>query len=64
MGNLLFQQAHHAVSHAKRVSSHGSSELPSAIDCAKNSLSSAFANSSDAEREQLYAMQSELHSLE
>lgn len=57
MGNPLFQQAKKAVAKAKEE------KTERAIAVAKNTLSSAFANASDAERKQLHDLQDELDAL-
>jgi hypothetical protein len=59
MGNQLFQQARKFVSLA--VQSEGDEQ---AIAKAKNALSSAYANSTRAEQEQLSEMQAELDQLQ
>lgn len=60
MGNRLFQEARVFVDFAKNCDSYHKSE---AVAKAKNSLSSAWANSTPAEQEQLHALQKELDSL-
>lgn len=62
MGNLLFQKAREAVELAKQASYGGNSQ--DAINVAKNALSSAYANSTTAEKEQLHALQDELDQLQ
>ena len=57
MGNKLFQEARKAVSQAKNVNPN---EQQMFILQAKNALSSAFANSTSAEQNQLSEMQAEL----
>jgi hypothetical protein len=57
MGNQLFQEAQRFVELAKSPPTSG---LDSAVAKAKNALSSAFANSTVAEQEQLQQMQQEL----
>lgn len=57
MGNKLFQEAQKAVELALNAEM---SERQTMILQAKNALSSAFANSTRAEQEQLNEMQSEL----
>ncbi|MCE4050439.1 MULTISPECIES: DUF3813 domain-containing protein [Bacillaceae] len=59
MGNRLFQEARQAVEMAK--SSGSDSEM---IAKAKNALSSAYANTTSAEQEQLSDLQKELEQLE
>jgi hypothetical protein len=61
MGNLLFQQARDAVTQAVQYSSAG--EQQELIAKAKNALTSAYANSSTAEKVQLSEMQEQLESL-
>lgn len=60
MGNKLFQQARDFVHIAKNAPP---SEKDVAIQRAKNSLSSAFANSNFAEQRQLQSLQTELDDL-
>lgn len=60
MGNRLFIEARNAVEQAKNATGSGQYD---AIDKAKNALSSAFANSTMAERRQLSQLQSELDQL-
>jgi hypothetical protein len=57
MGNQLFQEARRFVEMAK---SAGPAERDSAVEKAKNALSSAYANSTFAEQRQLQEMQNEL----
>jgi len=61
MGNKLFQQAHKFVDEALH-GHHPSKSDQEMMETAKNALSSAFANSTDAEREQLSELQTELES--
>ncbi|WP_028402562.1 DUF3813 domain-containing protein [Ectobacillus panaciterrae] len=61
MGNMLFQQARDAVTQAVQCSD--SAEQKSLTEKAKNALSSAYANSSTAEKTQLREMQQELQSI-
>ncbi|MBT2689009.1 DUF3813 domain-containing protein [Bacillus sp. ISL-47] len=56
MGNRLFQEARKYVDLAKNADSAGQAT----VSRAKNALSSAFANSTAAEQEQLSEMQQEL----
>jgi len=60
MGNQLFQQARDFVENAKRTDPLNRED---AIARAKNALSSAYANSTTAEKLQLRDMQAELDSL-
>jgi exonuclease VII large subunit len=65
MGNKLFQQAREAVQQAETTTNAmmGEAEYGNAtskIEIAKNNLSSAFANSTNAEKEQLQALQQRL----
>ena len=60
MGNQLFQEARRFVEMAKSASP---SDQQSAINKAKNALSSAYANSTIAEKSQLHEMQDELENL-
>lgn len=60
MGNLLFQEARRFVEMAV---SAGPGERESAVEKAKNALSSAYANSTIAEKNQLHEMQNELDKL-
>lgn len=61
MGNRLFQEARTAVQLAKSAQPE---EQTAAISSAKNALSSAYANTTDAEKEQLRSFQDELNSIE
>lgn len=56
MGNRLFQEARNNVELAKTADSAGQQT----VSRAKNALSSAFANSTSAEQQQLREMQEEL----
>lgn len=60
MGNLNLQEARRFVEMAK---SAGPAERGSAMEKAKNALSSAYANSTIAEKGQLHEMQNELDKL-
>jgi polyhydroxyalkanoate synthesis regulator phasin len=60
MGNQLFQEARRFVDMAKSASTNDQS---SAMEKAKNALSSAYANSTIAEQSQLHEMQDELDQL-
>ena len=60
MGNQIFQDARKFVELAKNS---GPREQPVAISKAKNALSSAYANSTIAEKEQLQDLQKELDGL-
>lgn len=60
MGNRLFQEARQFVEMAKNTTGSGQHEM---IMKAKNALSSAYANSTDAEKKQLREMQDELDQL-
>jgi hypothetical protein len=60
MGNRLFQDAQKFVNLAKSCTPD---EQHEAISKAKNALSSAYANSSMAEKEQLQGLQKELDTL-
>jgi hypothetical protein len=60
MGNQLFQEARRFVETAKAANP---ADLDSAIEKAKNALSSAYANSTVAEQAQLQQMQQELDQL-
>ncbi|MBO9128668.1 DUF3813 domain-containing protein [Bacillus sp. 165] len=60
MGNLLFQQARDAVTQASQCTSSEQQEL---VSKAKNALTSAYANSSTAEKVQLREMQEQLQNL-
>ncbi|WP_042356505.1 DUF3813 domain-containing protein [Bacillus rubiinfantis] len=60
MGNQLFQEARRFVEMAKSASPES---RESAVSKAKNALSSAFANSTFAEKRQLQDMQQELDQL-
>ncbi|MCQ6274343.1 DUF3813 domain-containing protein [Bacillus sp. V3B] len=61
MGNRLFQDARKFVDLAKNCEP---GEQPVVISQAKNALSSAYANSSTAEKEQLQDLQKELEGLQ
>ncbi|HAQ07369.1 MAG TPA: DUF3813 domain-containing protein [Bacillus bacterium] len=61
MGNRLFQEARKAVHLAKNAEP---AEQNAAISTAKNALSSAYANTTITEKEQLRAFQDELNSIE
>ena len=60
MGNILFQQARDFVNEAK---STDPLNRQGAVEKAQNALSSAYANSSEAEQQQLRNMQAELDAL-
>ncbi|QED47201.1 DUF3813 domain-containing protein [Cytobacillus dafuensis] len=60
MGNRLFQEARRSVDLAKTAEA---SQLETMMLQAKNALSSAYANSTRAEQEQLADMQRELDQL-
>jgi polyhydroxyalkanoate synthesis regulator phasin len=60
MGNQLFQEARRFVDMAKSASTN---DRQSAMEKAKNALSSAYANSTIAEQSQLHEMQDELDQL-
>lgn len=62
MGNKLFQLAKEAVHLAE--TSTNSAALQAQIDKAKNSISSAFANSTSAEQLQLQELQQRLDELQ
>ncbi|MCC3355561.1 DUF3813 domain-containing protein [Bacillus sp. REN16] len=65
MGNLLFQKARETVEIAKQASTGQSDpSFQDAISVAKNALSSAYANSTTAEKEQLRELQNELDQLQ
>lgn len=65
MGNQLFQKARESVALAKQVSNGTTSiDASRAYEVAKNALSSAYANSTNAEKEQLRIMQQELDQLQ
>ncbi|WLR53880.1 DUF3813 domain-containing protein [Mesobacillus subterraneus] len=61
MGNRLFQEARKAVQLAQTAEP---AEQSAAINTAKNALSSAYANTTMAEKEQLRSFQDELNSIE
>ncbi|MBJ8104072.1 MULTISPECIES: DUF3813 domain-containing protein [Bacillus cereus group] len=61
MGNLLFQQARDAV--ASAVSCSSGAEQQELVYRAKNSLHSAYAHSSTAEKVQLREMQEQLQNI-
>lgn len=60
MGNLLFQEARKWVDNAKNADQGSLQEV---MAKAKNALSSAYANSTPAEQQQLSQLQSELDQL-
>lgn len=60
MGNRLLQEARKWVAEAKNATGSGQYE---AIEKAKNALSSAFANSTLAQKKQLRELQKELDQL-
>ncbi|KAA0546494.1 DUF3813 domain-containing protein [Bacillus sp. BGMRC 2118] len=65
MGNQLFQKARETVAIAMQASSGNSSvDQQKSIDVAKNALTSAYANSTDAEKVQLRQMQDQLDQLQ
>lgn len=65
MGNRLFQKARETVEVAKLASAGQSdTSLQDAVSVAKNALSSAYANSTTAEKEQLRELQNELDQLQ
>jgi hypothetical protein len=65
MGNRLFQKARETVEIAKLANAGQSdASVDDAISVAKNSLSSAYANSTTAEKEQLRELQKELDQLQ
>jgi hypothetical protein len=64
MGNQLFQKARETVQLAKQAVNDQQPESEKAIAVAKNALSSAFANSTMAEKNQLYQLQNELDQLQ
>jgi hypothetical protein len=61
MGNRLFQEARKAVQLARTAEP---AEQSAAINTAKNALSTAYANTTMAEKEQLRSFQDELNSIE
>ncbi|MFX3624101.1 MAG: DUF3813 domain-containing protein [Ectobacillus sp.] len=61
MGNMLFQQARDAVT--KAVQCTDSAEQQELTAKAKNALSSAYANSTTAEKTQLREMQQQLEGI-
>ncbi|MCQ6280988.1 DUF3813 domain-containing protein [Bacillus sp. EB600] len=60
MGNQLFQEARRFVEMARTASP---ADRQTAMEKAKNALSSAYANSTIAEKSQLHEMQDELENL-
>ncbi|CAG9623446.1 DUF3813 domain-containing protein [Sutcliffiella rhizosphaerae] len=63
MGNQLFQSAREAVMNAIKGKQEPSSEQnENSMSIAKNAISSAYANSTDAEKVQLRELQEELFS--
>ncbi|ASB90147.1 DUF3813 domain-containing protein [Bacillus sonorensis] len=64
MRNELFQMAKAAVREAETMANSAESgEREKAIERAQNALSSAYANSTDAERSQLHDLQDQLDRL-
>jgi hypothetical protein len=64
MANRLFQQARQFVELAKEAASEGNkTEQLSAAEKAKNALSSAYANTTTAEQQQLRELSNELEQL-
>ncbi|QGQ44638.1 DUF3813 domain-containing protein [Metabacillus sediminilitoris] len=64
MGNQLFQQARESVAYAHSVATGNvQGDKYEAIIKAKNALSSAFVNSTEAEREQLREFQQVIESI-
>ncbi|KAA6453339.1 DUF3813 domain-containing protein [Bacillus swezeyi] len=64
MRNELFQMAKTAVQEAETVANTAeASEQMKAIERAKNAVSSAYANSTDAERRELHTLQEQLDKL-
>lgn len=61
MGNRLFQEAKRSVDMAVNASPTDQATL---VEKAKNALSSAYANSTRAEQEQLAGMQQELDAIQ
>ncbi|RSK29274.1 DUF3813 domain-containing protein [Bacillus sp. HMF5848] len=62
---MLFQKANEAVGIAEQAAAGQSDvSVDQAISVAKNALSSAFANSTFAEKEQLHSMQDRLDQLQ
>ncbi|MDX8364516.1 DUF3813 domain-containing protein [Cytobacillus sp. IB215665] len=59
MGNQLFQQAREAVQLAEQAA-----QSEDAVSAAKNALSSAYANSTIAEKKQLRELQNRLDNLQ
>lgn len=64
MGNRLFQEARQYVQLAVEASSSGSEDTQQTIQRAKNALSSAYANTTTAEQQQLRQLQDELNQLQ
>ncbi|MFT4417133.1 DUF3813 domain-containing protein [Fredinandcohnia humi] len=65
MGNPLFQKARETVALAKQASTgQSNTSFEDAISVAKNTLSSAYANSTTAEKEQLHELQNELDQIQ
>ncbi|MEC1261570.1 DUF3813 domain-containing protein [Bacillus swezeyi] len=64
MRNELFQMAKTAVQEAETLANTAeASEQMKAIERAKNAVSSAYANSTDAERRELHTLQEQLDKL-
>lgn len=66
MANKLFQEARTAVQRVENLASSQieTTDLNAEIEKARNCLTSAFIHSSTAEKEQLTALQEQLHSIE
>lgn len=65
MGNQLFQQARESVAIAEQAQAGQVDLCPiEAMNVAKNALSSAFANSTTAEKKQLHNLQDRLDQLQ
>lgn len=64
MGNILFQQARKAVEEAEMEIQSSGNNLQEKLSIAKNNLSSAYANSTIAEKRQLQELQQRIEQLE
>ncbi|MBD8067570.1 DUF3813 domain-containing protein [Bacillus sp. PS06] len=65
MANLLFQQARESVENAEKAQAGQVDLCPiETVNVAKNALSSAYANSTVAEKKQLHELQDRLDQLQ
>ena len=64
MSNQLFQSAREAVLQVEQVANSGVGSVQNEIEVAKNALSSAYANTTEAEQRQLRELQERLKKYE